>query len=353
MSGLWDMFRVTVFGSDNSASRTGKPTFDPARDIPSLAGKTIIITGAAGDLGRQTAIDLIRYGKPKIIYIADLPRSGDEKEAVLDGIHHEVHGHGQSRDTAREGEGDETDVRYLDLDLGSFESVRQCATKFLDENARLDVLICNAGIIRMTPGTTADGYEVHFGINYLGHALLVRLLAPVLLRTAEREPEIGSDVRIVIVSSEGHVFAPAQGVDFDIVKADGAKMSYSARYGQSKVALIGLMKNLSLQHPQLKSVAIHPGRILTGMARSLQKESLLAWLTKPIAPLFCVPVATGIRNHLWAATSPDIASGSYYEPVGVLGTLSAVAGDEAFHKRLREWTDEALKGVDALLPNRD
>jgi NAD(P)-dependent dehydrogenase (short-subunit alcohol dehydrogenase family) len=123
--------------------------------------------------------------------------------------------------------------------------------------------------------------------------------------------------------------------------------SYSTRYGQSKVALIGLMRNLSRQYPQIKCVAIHPGRILTGMARSLQKESLLAWLTKPIAPLFCVPVATGIRNHLWAATSPEVVSGSYYEPVGVPGTLSAVANDEAFYKRLQDWTDEALKGVDA------
>jgi NAD(P)-dependent dehydrogenase (short-subunit alcohol dehydrogenase family) len=222
MSPLWDMFRVTVFGSDNGASRTDTPAFDPAHDIPSLAGKTILITGAAGDLGRQTAIDLIRHGKPELVYVADLPRSEDEKRVVLDGIHHKVYGHEHSRDPA----GDETRVRYLDLDLGSFESVRQCARGFLDENQRLDVLICNAGIIRMTPGTTADGYEAHFGINYLGHALLVRLLAPVLLRTSEREPEAGpaADVRIVLVSSEGHVFAPEGGVEFDAVKTDCAKM---------------------------------------------------------------------------------------------------------------------------------
>jgi NAD(P)-dependent dehydrogenase (short-subunit alcohol dehydrogenase family) len=223
MSGVWDMFRVTVFGSDNSASRTGAEAFDPERDIPSLAGKIILITGAAGDLGRQTTIDLIRYGKPKIVYIADLPRSEDEKQAVLDDIRHEAYGvrQSQSADTAG---GDETSVRYLDLDLGSFESIRKCARQFLDDNARLDVLICNAGIIRMTPGTTTDGYEVHFGINYLGHALLVRLLVPLLLETAEKETEAEADVRIVIVSSEGHVFASEGGVEFDVVKTDGARM---------------------------------------------------------------------------------------------------------------------------------
>jgi retinol dehydrogenase-12 len=108
------------------------------------------------------------------------------------------------------------------------------------------------------------------------------------------------------------------------------------------------MKELSSNYPQIKTVAIHPGRILTGMARSLWKESTLAWLTKPIAPFFCVPVATGIRNHLWAATSSEVVSGEYYEPVGVPGRLSPALQEETFSKRLRVWTDNALGGIEAL-----
>jgi len=84
------------------------------------------------------------------------------------------------------------------------------------------------------------------------------------------------------------------------------------------------------------------------MATSLQKESLLARWTKPIAPLFCVPVLIGIRNHLWAATSPDVVSGVYYEPVGVAGTRSEAAKDELLSKRLREWTDDVLSGINPL-----
>jgi NAD(P)-dependent dehydrogenase (short-subunit alcohol dehydrogenase family) len=123
---------------------------------------------------------------------------------------------------------------------------------------------------------------------------------------------------------------------------------YSKRYGQSKLAQIGLTKDLAARYPAIKTVAIHPGRILTGMATSLQSEDMIAWVTMPIAPLFCVPVALGIRNHLWAGTSPDIVSGTYYEPVGVVGKLSPHATKTGFPQKLREWTDQALSAVKPL-----
>ncbi|KAL4877036.1 NAD(P)-binding protein [Aspergillus karnatakaensis] len=349
MNIIKDMLRVTLFGSDNAASSTGTRAFDPARDIPSLSDKTILITGAAGDLGRQTAIELIRYGRPKRVYIADLPLNEREQEALLARINEEAYALDDPSSTSSSAK-PRTDIRFLDLDLGSFASVRRCAERFTAQEERLDILILNAGIIRVSPGVTAEGYEVHFGINYLGHALLTMLLMPVLLRSAERvfNDESKSDVRIVVVSSEGYVFAPEGGVDFEAVRTDCASLPYSKRYGQSKVALLGLMQNLSRSCPQIKTVAIHPGRILTGMARSLQQESWLAYLTQPIAPLFCVPVSTGIRNHLWAATSPDVVSGAYYEPVGVRGVLTGAANGEGFAEQLGKWTDGVFKGVDGL-----
>jgi hypothetical protein len=108
------------------------------------------------------------------------------------------------------------------------------------------------------------------------------------------------------------------------------------------------MRQLSKQHPELKVVAIHPGRILTGLSTSLAKESLLARLTMPIGPLFCVPVTVGIRNHLWAATSPRVVTGTYYEPVGVKGAVSEAAGREELVERLRIWTDDTLAHVEPL-----
>jgi retinol dehydrogenase-12 len=90
------------------------------------------------------------------------------------------------------------------LDLSSWVSIRRCAADFVTREQRLDLLYLNAGIIRVAPGVTAEGYESHFGINYLGHALLARFLLPTMLRTTQRTP----GVRIVTVSSEGHRLAP-------------------------------------------------------------------------------------------------------------------------------------------------
>ncbi|KAK8062657.1 dehydrogenase reductase SDR member 13 [Apiospora hydei] len=345
MAQLMEMLRVTLFGSRNDApGGKGAPSFDPSRDIPSLAGKVVLVTGAAGDLGRTTAVQLARYGKPARIYVADLPRSSSNEEGLLRRITREAYGTDDAKAVPESGKaaGDDnathTEFRFLGLDLGSLKSVRACAAHFIAREERLDILILNAGIIRVAPGTTSDGYEAHFGINYLGHALLARLLVPTLVRTAEQQ----SDTRVVVVSSEGHSVAPKGGVQFDALKGTCAEMSYGQRYGQSKVALIGLAKQLGRRYPQLKVAAVHPGRILTGMAESLRKESLLVRITAPIAPLVCVPVAAGIKNHLWAATSPDVVSGKYYEPVGIPDKESAVAKDDGLIERLWEWTEKEL-----------
>ncbi|KAK7995130.1 hypothetical protein PG990_013903 [Apiospora arundinis] len=350
MAQLMGMMRVTLFGSRNDAAASGKgASFDPARDIPSLAGKVVLITGAAGDLGRTAAVQLARYGNPTRLYVADLPRGPDEKEELLGRIEREAYEtteekgseakSNKSSSGSRDGGKPRTEFRFLDLDLSSLETVRACAAEFLAREERLDVLVLNAGIIRVAAGTTREGYESHFGINYVGHALLSRLLIPTLVRTAE---QLHSDARIVVVSSEGHAMAPKGGIQFDKVKTLCAKMSYTQRYGQSKLALIGLAKQLARRYPQVKVAAVHPGRVVTGMAYSLSKESLLVRITGPLAPLICVPVATGVRNHLWAATSPDVVSGKYYEPVGIPDKESVTAKDDGLSDQLWEWTEKEL-----------
>jgi retinol dehydrogenase-12 len=214
MPEFFNMARVTLFGSSN---KTGA-AFDATRDIRSLAGKVVLITGAAGDLGRQTAVMLARHGRPSRIYVADLPRDEAAKKAVVDSITQEAY----SESTGSNTEAPHTEVRFLDMDLTSFESVRACAASFVAQEPNLDILLLNAGIIRVATGTTKEGYEVHFGLNYLGHALLSKLLMPTLERTAKEKK--GADVRVVVVSSEGHAMAPKGGIQFDKLKTDCAKM---------------------------------------------------------------------------------------------------------------------------------
>ncbi|KAI1373881.1 hypothetical protein F4677DRAFT_427528 [Hypoxylon crocopeplum] len=332
MPELTQMLRVGLFGSRND----GGAQFEPSRDIPLMAGKVILITGAAGDLGRQTAVELVRHGHPARIYVADLPRDANKQADILGQIQREAY-NGEAKPNGAHA----TDLRFLDLDLTSLESVKRCASDFIAKEERLDILVLNAGIIRVKPGSTAEGYELHFGLNYLGHALLSRLLVPIMLRTAQQQSN--ADLRVVVVSSEGHAMAPDGGIQFDRLKTDCAEMSYSRRYGQSKLALISLARELASRHPQLTTAAVHPGRILTGMAASLAKESLLVRLTGPIAPLVCVPVSVGVKNHLWAATSQDVVSGKYYEPVGVPNKETALAKDGDLSRRLWDWTEEELR----------
>lgn len=336
MPQLFDIARVTLFGSRNTGAGV---SFEPARDIPSLAGKVVLITGAAGDLGRSTAVELARHGRPSRIYVADLPRSGEEeaKREVVDRIRRESRDDNGSKTDRGEG----TEVQFLDLDLTSFESVRKCASDFVAREKHLHILVLNAGIIRVKPGTTAEGYEVHFGLNYLGHALLAKLLLPTLLHTIEAQPD--ADPRIVVVSSEGHTVAPPGGIQFDKLKTDCADMSYSQRYGQSKLALIGLARELAHRYPRLRIAAVHPGRIATGMGTNLAKESALVRFGTPLSRFICAPVSVGIRNHLWAATSPEVVSGKYYEPVGVPDRESKMGKDETLSRSLWEWTEDELK----------
>lgn len=222
MNTLRGMARVSFFGSSNDASSGRGHAFEPARDIPSQEGRVIIITGAAGDLGRQTAVELARYGRPARIYVADLPRDDAAKNALAKRITQEAYGGSQAAERSNDPVFPLTEIRFLDLDLSSLNSVRQAAAEFVAQEERLDILFLNAGILHVAPGTTSDGYEVHFGINYLGHALLSRLLIPTLLRTARKESQ--TDVRIVITSSEGHLVAPKNGIDFANLKTDCADM---------------------------------------------------------------------------------------------------------------------------------
>ena len=115
-------------------------------------------------------------------------------------------------------------LTFLDMDLSSLSSVRSSAAKFTHD--RLDILILNAGILDRPPALSVDGFEIHMAVNHLGHAMLVRELLPVLLRTAENPM---SDVRVVFISSKGHTLHPKQGILWDMIrtKQDSITVSYS------------------------------------------------------------------------------------------------------------------------------
>lgn len=221
------MARVTIFGSKRNAPNA--VPFDVARDIPSLAGKVILITGGAGGMGREIVIELARHGRPARIYIADLPLPDEDSERnLIKSIRDEAYGDASTAAAEDHNGAAQTDIRFLELDLSSKESTRQCAAKFLAEEETLDILVLNAGVIKVKPVTTKEGYELHFGINYVGHALLAKLLIPTLHQTAEKWRKHGGEgdgrTRMVIVSSEGYAMAPKGGIAFDQLRTSCEEM---------------------------------------------------------------------------------------------------------------------------------
>ncbi|KAJ0414915.1 hypothetical protein BJY00DRAFT_318316 [Aspergillus carlsbadensis] len=304
------------------------PTFNPTQDIPDLSGKVILVTGGTAGLGANAVIELAKHS-PAHIYITG--RNAKSANGVIKQVAEA---------------GSKTPVSFITCDLASLASVKRAADEFRSKESRLDILMCNAGIMAVDPGLTADGYEVQFGTNHLGHALLIQKLLPALQSTATRSEGGNSDgdARIILLTSAGYKMHPRAGILFDTLRTTQKGLFGSwVRYGQSKLANLLYARELARRYPDITCVSVHPGVVNTGLVEglSLARQSFV-WAT---AWHIMVTPAEGIRNQLWAATSDKkgIVSGKFYEPVGVLSTgLDRAARDDGLAKRLWEWTDEVL-----------
>ncbi|USP80367.1 hypothetical protein yc1106_07641 [Curvularia clavata] len=299
--------------------------FNPDKDIPSLEGRVILVTGGNSGLGKQSILELAKHNPAEIWLGA---RNNSKAQEAIDDIKHQVP--------------KAPPIKILQMDLTSFESISEAAKTFRQESQRLDLLLLNAGILAVPEGTTKDGYEIQFGTNHMGHALLSKLLLPTLLKTAEQP---GSDVRVVVLSSEAHQYAPrAQGIMFNTLKTKAPEISSTTRYGQSKLANILFAQEFARRYPQLKVPVVHPGLVRTNLANTMSENSILmriAW--KVLASVIGVDLYTGALNQLWASTSPNVKSGEYYEPVGVTGRGNRHTNDPKLAEKLWSWTEKELE----------
>jgi NAD(P)-dependent dehydrogenase (short-subunit alcohol dehydrogenase family) len=236
-------------------------------------------------------------------------------------------------------------VEFLPLDLTSFESIAAAAETFKSKETRLDVLMNNAGVMAMPYSLTKDGYEIQFGTNHMGHALLTKLLMPVMLETA-KEP--GADVRIVNLSSSGHQLAPSGGIIYD--QAALEKQGPWRRYGQAKLANILFSHELAARYPQITSLSVHPGVIITDLYTSVRASVFVRgalWLYSFIGPLLpghFKDAKGGSLTQTWAVVAPKegLKNGDLYNPIGVHSNGSSYAQDRGLAKKLWEWTEEEL-----------
>lgn len=286
--------------------------------IPDQQGRVAIVTGANTGLGFETARMLAARGATVVLAVRDVEK-GRQAAARITG-----------------------DVTVQALDLASLDSIRSAATDLRAAHPRIDLLINNAGVMYTPKQTTADGFELQFGTNHLGHFALTGLLLDRLL------PVPGS--RVVTVSSTGHRMRAA--IHFDDLQWEHSYSRMGA-YGQAKLA--NLMFTYELQrrlapHGTTVAVAAHPGMSNTELMRNTP-----AGLRVPatwIAPLLTQKAEMGALPTLRAATDPAVVGGRYYGPGGrgeMRGypkpvTSSADSHDEAAQQRL--WTvSEELTGV--------
>jgi NAD(P)-dependent dehydrogenase (short-subunit alcohol dehydrogenase family) len=311
-------------------------SFDPAKDIPSLDGKVILVTGGNIGLGKQCVLEYARHN-PARIYLA--ARSSAKAQTAIDEIKQQL------------GASSSTPIEILELDLSSLSSVRLAASKLLEQESRLDILMLNAGIMAAAPGLTKDGYEMQFGVNYLGHALLFKILRPLMEKTSHLP---GADVRAVMVTSVGHQMTPKEGIPFDQLRTDCATFGPFERYGASKLAQILWARHGATLYPGITFAAAHPGLVGgTGLGSSATGTSGFASLLMAVSPLAATPLEKGARNQLWTSVGKDVQSGEWYAPETCLGLMqvgvgsrsgaSALAKDSAMAKKLWEWTEAELE----------
>lgn len=269
-----------------------------------LKGKQALVTGGSTGLGKETARALASKGAAVTIAARD-PAKGEAAAAEI---------------RASTGNGN-IDVAQVELSVP--DSVRAFAKKWLAEHGPLNLLINNAGVMACPLTRTAEGWEMQFATNHLGHFLLTNLLAPAL--------KAGAPGRIVNLSSAGHRFSD---VHFDDIHFNSRDYEKWSSYGQSKTANVLFSVELTkrLAPYGITANAVHPGGIQTELGRHLTQadiDALLARVGAGSGGIKFKTIPAGAATSVWAATSPELEGrgGLYLEDchVGELKTDPAAA----------------------------
>jgi len=267
-------------------------------DTTTMAGKTVLVTGATSGIGLETARGLAGMGALVIVGARDETRG----KAAVDMI---------------TGAGGKAELQMIDL--ASFASVRQAAEQLLKKYPVLDVLVNNAGTAVKRHQLTADGQETTWQTNFLSHFLLTRLLLPALKRAPKP--------RVVNVSSIAHTNAR---INWDNLGLEGEFKGFPA-YAQSKLAQILYTTELARREPAITVTAVHPGAIATNIWRPAPL------LIRVILAVVLPSPAKGARPVIRLASAPELegVSGKYFDRMEERGPATAARSPE---DAARLWT---------------
>jgi NAD(P)-dependent dehydrogenase (short-subunit alcohol dehydrogenase family) len=256
-----------------------------ASDIPDQSGRTVVITGANTGLGFEAAAALARRGAHVVLAVRNLDKG---KAACADIV----------------AENPGADLALQQLDLASLSSIRSAADELRSTYSKIDLLINNAAVLWTPKSTTADGFELQFGTNHLGHFALTGLLLDRLLTVP--------DSRVVTMSSLDHLFGR---IEFDNLQGE-RQYSRSGAYRHAKLANLmfshELQRRLAAARAMTIAVAAHPGMSSSDLIKNAPQG--VRQLLKVIRPLFNQSAAMGALPVLRAATDPGVVGGQYYGP---------------------------------------
>ena len=252
--------------------------------MPDMDGTTVVITGASSGIGAATVRALAARGAEILLAC----RSESRAAPVLDEL--------AAAGTPALG--------VVPIDLGDLDAVRSAADVIAKQVPRFDVLINNAGV-GGARGLTANGFEVNFGTNHLGHFLLTTLLLDSLGDGAPR--------RVVTVASKSHY--QAKGIDFDVVRRPTRSMTGMPEYAVSKLANVLFSQELSrrVAGRGIRTYVLHPGVIASEIWRNVP------WPLRPVMTRFMKSPDEGARTSVYCASSPEVAddTGLYYTDCAV------------------------------------
>ncbi len=273
-----------------------------------LDGLRVIVTGASGGLGEETARALAAHGAQVTLTARDLAR-------------------GQAAAARIEASTGRRDVEVRELELADSESIRAFAAAWLADHDGLDVLINNAGIMACPLGRTAMGYELQFATNHLGHFRLTGHLLPALRQ--------GTRPRIVNLSSAAHKLSA---VDFDDPHFERREYDKWAAYGQSKTAnvlhAVGLERRLAGEG--IHAYALHPGGIMTDLGRHLAESDVVELMRRakvdPGEGLKMKTIPAGAATTVWAATAQELEGrgGIYLEDCQIAPRCGGLLEDPGY-----------------------
>ncbi len=264
-----------------------------AESMPDLSGKVIVVTGGNSGIGFAASRQLAAKGAQVVLACRDAKKA----ESAAAAIRTEAPG---------------ATVKVMALDLASLQSVRAFATAFEQAHDRLDVLCNNAGVMALPYRKTADGFEMQFGTNHLGHFALTGLLCGRLRATP--------GARVVTVSSTAHRVGR---IRFDDLNWESGYRKWLA-YGQSKLANLlfayELQRRIDAAGAPFISAACHPGYAATNLQAAgprMEGSSFMESMTGLGNRLFAQSAAMGALPTLYAATAPDVRGGDYIGPDGL------------------------------------